>query len=133
MKRFLPVILLFIPASILAQQPPPMNMEEMEAMMKQMEKVTACLEGINKQDLHQMERETDKFMQEMQSLCSSGKRDVAQSKAIAFGQTMSDNKVIKEIHRCNNLVDASMKQFMPPDMFVEPIGDYSNSHVCDEF
>lgn len=133
MKRFIPMLVLFASVSTVAQQPPAMNMEQMQAMMQQMAKVTECLGRINKEDLHQMERETDRFKQEMQSLCGSGKRDTAQTKAIAFAEAMQGNKVIKEINRCNNLVDASMKQFMPPDMFVEPVGNYSNSHICDEF
>ena len=62
-------------------------------------------------------------------LCTEGKRDEAQKKAIAFGNKMKNDPNLKVMQKCTE----NMKDMMPnmPYMDLDEEEDYSESHVCD--
>lgn len=93
MKTILKLLLLIIPFSISAQQPPHMgmggqgmNQQDMQKMMAGMQKMQNCMLKIDKKEMQMMEKKSRAFSAEIQSLCAKGKRAEAEKKSQQFGK-----------------------------------------------
>ena len=127
MKITLKLLLLIIPFSISAQQPPhmgmgghEMNQQDMQKMMAGMQKMGACMQKIDKKKLKIIEQRAQTFSKKIQSLCAKGKRAEAEIKSQRFGKKMMNDPVIKEINKCSKMMIS-----MIPESAVEDI------HACE--
>ena len=127
MKTILKLLLLIIPFSISAQQPPHMgmggqgmNQQDMQKMMAGMQKMGACMQKIDKKKLEIMEQRAQAFSKKIQSLCAKGKRAEAEIKSQRFGKKMMNDPIIKEINKCSKMMIS-----MIPESAVEDI------HACE--
>lgn len=109
-----------------AEDIPSMSKQDMNNMMQQFMQVQQCMQNVDQAALHHVEQQTIQFTNEVKALCAAGKRDEAQSKAMAFGQSMKDKPVIKSIQKCGNLV----RELLPSIPMSENDMD-STLHVCD--
>jgi len=128
MKILATILFLLMPLVTFAQGYPSMNEQDMQKMMQQMQKMQTCMQSVDQEKLKEIEKQSKKFEVEIESLCSSGKRDKAQKKAISFGEKMMKAPEIKTMQKCSKMMIDAM-----PDMpFMDMDKDYSEHHVCDE-
>ena len=129
MKKLFVTVLLFLPVTAGAQD---MNQQNMQNMMAEMQKLGACMQSIDQQELEALGSNADRFEADMKVLCKDGKRDEAQEKAMVFSKKMMNSSAIKDLHKCTEKVSASVRGMMPNMNPDEMIKDYSNHHICDE-
>ncbi|MCG6930638.1 MAG: hypothetical protein LJE64_08795 [Desulfofustis sp.] len=130
MRTVLTFLLLVIPTSLMAANPPAMNQGNMQNMMQAMQQVQQCMEKIDQSKLEDLQAQSDAFKKEVDSLCTAGKRDEAQKRAMKFAQEAASNPVMKQMRECGELA----KGVMP---MMEGLGavdetQYENTHVCDQ-
>ena len=129
MKILLVSLIFFFPVIVNAQQP---SQQDMQNMMAQMQEMAACMQTIDQNELKGLEKEANKFEEELKGLCKSGKRDEANEKAIAFGKKTMESQALVTMRKCTEKMSESMKGMMP-NMDPETIAkDYSKGHVCDQ-
>ncbi|MEN8262107.1 MAG: hypothetical protein ABFR82_01430 [Nitrospirota bacterium] len=127
MKISASILLVLIPMVAAAQNYQGMNEEEMQKVMQQMQKMQACMQNVDQDKLKVLEQRSNQFGAEVKSLCTSGKRDEAQKKAISFGKEMAKDPSMQAMKKCGEL-SKGMMQKMP---FMDQDIDRSKHHVCD--
>ncbi len=127
MKITLKLLLLIIPFSISAQQPPHMgmggqeiNQQDMQKMMAGMQKMGACLQKIDKKKLQIMEQRAQDFSKKIQSLCAKGKLAQAERESQKITKKMMNDPIAKEVKKCSDMMIGMM-----PESAIEDI------HACE--
>ena len=128
MKKVLFCQFLLIPVVSLAQNYQGMNEADMQKMMQQMEKMQSCMEDVDTDRLKALEQKSRQMETEIKSLCADGKRDEAQKKALSFGKEISNDRTMKTIQKCGEM----MKDIMPEITFQGLDTDSKDRHVCDQ-
>ena len=123
MKAATIILLLFMPATVNAQNFPGMGQVD----MGKMEKMQACMEKIDQAKLKEIERRSQQIETEIKALCAGGKRDEAQEKAMAFGKEMAQDPTMQAMGKCGEL----MKGMMPTVPYADQGKGVSGHHVCD--
>lgn len=116
------IFLLLSPAFVCAGSYPEMNQE----YLQQMQQMGLCMANIDQVRLKEIEQSASRFQAETKSLCESGRRTEAQSKAIKFGREMSKDPTMQELKRCGSM----MQRMMPKIPFMDKSDDPSSHHVC---
>jgi len=128
MKKLIVTMLLF-PVVAVAQG---MNQQDMQNMMAQMQEMAACMQTVDQNEVKALEKNSKKFETEVKGLCSDGKRDEAQQRAIEFSKEVMSSQALTTMRKCTENMSTAMKGMMP-NMDPEEIAkDYSKRHVCDE-
>lgn len=127
MKKSVILLFLLIPTTAFAQSYRGMSEADMQKMMQQMEKMQSCVEQIDKNKLKALEQRSRKIEQEVKALCTDGKRDQAQKKAMAFGEEIVKDPTMKHIRKCG----AKMGSIMPKMAFTNEDKPSTSHHVCD--
>ena len=134
MKRYVLFLSLWIPALALAQNPQGINQQDMQKMMQQMQQqmqqVEDCMQKVDQSHLQKLEQRGREFEDEVRSLCAAGKRDQAQSKAIAFGQAMAKDPALLQMKKCTEMMQGMMQGMLPEMPDFEDYEDDS-THVCE--
>lgn len=118
------VLLLLLPIVAMAQSYQGMSEADMQNMMQEMQ---ACMQNVDQNKLKALEQRSNQFEAEMKSMCASGKRDEAQTKAIAFGMEIRNDPTIQAMRKCGEI----MKGMMPMMPIMKQDKDFSKHHVCD--
>lgn len=138
--RNLIYLLILFPVIVFAQEQPgmppnmPMNMEEMQRNMQQMDmgkmqEAMACMKNIDQSALEGLKKEGERMKAEVGALCKNGKRNEAQDKAMAYGKEMMSRPELMKMRECGKMMAGMM-----PKMPFEHIEEKNkNSHVCDNF
>jgi len=124
-------LLLILPVITCAQDYQNMNQQDMQNMMQQMQKMESCMRNVDQSELEKLENRSREFEAETKSLCASGKRDLAQSKAIAFAREISANSSVKEMQKCSRSMTDMMRGMMPKMDYADKYTEDSGRHVCD--
>jgi hypothetical protein len=127
MKKFFIYQFLLIPVVSLAQNYQGMNEADMQKMMQQMEKMQSCMEKVDTDRLKALEQKSRQMETEIKSLCANGKRDEAQKKALSFGKEISNDRTMKTIQKCGEM----MKDVMPEITFKGLDKESMDRHICD--
>ncbi len=105
----------------------------MQKMMQQMQEAQACMEKIDRSELEVLQNKSKQFEAEMKSLCTSGKRDKAQDKAMVYMKEIINNPAVKEARRCGEMMKGMMQGMAQNMPFMNDEKDYSSMHVCDSY
>ena len=138
--RNLIYLLVLFPIIVFAQEQPgmppnmPMNMEEMQRNMQQMDmgkmqEAMACMKNIDRSALEGLKEEGERMKAEVGALCKNGKRNEAQDKAMAYGKEMMSRPELMKMRECGKMM-AGMMPKMPFEHIEE---ENKNSHVCDNY
>ena len=130
MKIYIAVFLLMLPASLIAQTTGSMNQDNMQNMMQVMQQVQQCMASIDQSRMNELQVRSEKAKQEIDALCSQGKRDQAQKRAMAFGRQIASDPTIKQMQKCGEMAKGAIPMPDMVDTYDEK--DYANRHVCDE-
>ena len=119
-------LLVLLPVILIAGND--MSEEQMQKIMEQAQKIQACMEKIDQSALENIVIRGQAMEKEIRSLCLTGKRDIAQKKAIAYGREINSSREMKEMQKCSAIAGDMMNQI--PDM-QNMLKDDKNKHVCD--
>ncbi len=127
------ILLLLIPIVSVAQNIQGMNKGDMEKMMQQMQKLQSCMQDVDQAKLKALEKRSSELQAELESLCSKGKRDQAQKKAISFGKKMMSDPTMLTMKKCGEMMKDTMPAMasMPAMPNAGEDKDQSSRHVCD--
>jgi len=127
MKILASILLLLMPMVTVAQNYQGMNEGDMQKMMEQMQEMQSCMQNVDQAKLKVLEQRSYEIEAEVKSLCTSGKRDEAQKKAISFGKEVAKDPTMQAMRKCGEM----MKGMTPNMPFMDQDKDYSSHHVCD--
>ncbi|WP_321323964.1 hypothetical protein [Thiomicrorhabdus sp.] len=99
----------------------------MRDMIAQMNKMQECLMQVDENELLNYQSESNQLENELNTLCKQGKREEAQSKAVAFGKKITNSKAFKTIQSCTK--DMEKNQFMPSPPSFDELEKYN---ICDQ-
>lgn len=132
MKHSVIVLLALIltPLQAISQNYPDMSKMGINQMdIQKLQQMQSCMENIDQQQLQAIEQQQARFDTEIKSLCTSGKRDQAQQKAIAYAKQMMNNPVIKAMQKCGEMA----RDIMPDMPFTDMNEEMNEQHVCDAY
>jgi hypothetical protein len=124
------ILALLLPVLAIGQNYPGINVGDTQNMMLQMQKMQACMQGVDQSRLQAFEQQAKRVEAEVKSLCASGKRDEAQQKAVAFSQEFASDPDTSKMMECTKMMSSAMPE-MPFMDQADESGD-SVKHVCDQ-
>lgn len=127
MKWVVICVVLLMPVSVLAQNYPAMDQQQMQAMMGQMQEMQKCMQQVDQARMEELGQRADEMDAKVKALCAEGKRDEAQDVAMEFGEEMMADPDMTIMRKCSENAPAMM-QGMPQ---VEGPEELSQRHVCD--
>ena len=130
MRRSMAILSLLVAVAASAQNYQGMSERDMQNMMQQMQGAQTCMQGIDQSRMKAFEQRATTVEAEVKSLCASGKRDAAQTKAVAFAQEMAGDPDIQKMKQCSEMMSGMMPTMPYMNQPGEP--DASTGHVCDQ-
>ncbi|MGD8803718.1 MAG: hypothetical protein PVG12_11080 [Gammaproteobacteria bacterium] len=127
MKVMPTFLCLLMPTLVFAQKYPAMNEADMQQMMQQMGQMQSCMEKVDQAKLQALGERSQQMEAEIKSLCTSGKRDEAQQKAIAFGREIANDAAMKAMMKCTE----GMQSMMPEMPFKGLDEETADQQICD--
>lgn len=112
-----------------AQNPAGMSDADMEKMMQGMEPMHECMAKLDQAALEQFGKEGEQMNAEVKALCTEGKRDEAQAKALEYGKKIANDPTMKAMAECGKQMQSAMPQ-MQSSAAPTP-EELQNRHVCD--
>ena len=130
MKKQVAVLFIFILIALPGHaQQPSFNPEQMQQLMQQAQQMQDCMSRIDEQAMTALGQKSQAMEAEIKSLCQANKRSQAQSTAIKFGISMSQDENIKIVRECGE-----MAMGMLPKMdFPTNEKDLKGRHICDSY
>ncbi len=125
MKRLVVILLMMVSNVALAQQGVDMNQ-----MMEKMAEMQKCMAEIDQSKMQQYQREGEAFGRELKSLCSAGKRDQAQSRAMEYAMQIRNSSELQKVRQCMALMQGMPGMPQPQD-FATMVEEAKQKHVCD--
>jgi len=117
--------LLLVSSLCFAQDMTQMNQNQMQAMMQEMQNMQACMSKIDFSEFENLQTEATRIESELKKLCQEGKRDQAQSKAVAYAHKVMKMPALVQMQECSK--DSAMADLMKIN-----IDDFQTEHVCDD-
>lgn len=99
---------------------------DMQRMMQAMQSMQACMARVDMAAMERLGEEGRQVEKEVKSLCRDGKRDAAQSRAMAFGIKAAKDPAMQEMAKCS----AQAQGMMPPMPYAD-MADNDGRHICD--
>ncbi len=125
MKRLVLMLLMMVSNIAIAQQGVDMNQ-----MMEKMAEMQKCMAEIDQSKMQQYQREGEAFGRELKSLCSAGKRDQAQSRAMEYAMQIRNSSELQKVRQCMALMQGMPGMPQPQD-FATMVEEAKQKHVCD--
>ena len=107
------------------------NEADLQKMMEQAKNMQACTENIDKGQLKALETKGRQIQADVRALCKSDQRDKAQSTAIAFAMSMSDEPALKSMRKCMEMMPEMMSGIISKMPYEDLANNTSQKHICD--
>ena len=122
-------VFLLMPLWVNAQNLPELDQQQIQAMMQNAQQMQACMQNIDQTELKAFERQGQQLNTDIETLCSTGKREEAQAKAISFAEDFIKSNAMIEMKKCTE----TMHDIVPDltQMMQIQMDDFSEIHVCD--
>ena len=125
MKRLVLMLLMMVSNIAIAQQGVDMNQ-----MMEKMAEMQKCMAEIDQSKMQQYQREGEAIGRELKSLCSAGKLDQAQSRAMEYAMQIRNSSELQKVRQCMALMQGMPGMPQPQD-FATMVEEAKQKHVCD--
>ena len=126
------VVFTVVSMPLLAQNPQGMSEEQMQQMMQGMQGMADCFKKIDTSKLQAIAEEGKVVEKEIKQLCTDGKRDEAQQRAMTFGFKYVNSPEFEQIKECGTMAKGMMPDIPDYSVFVAKEGEKQASrHVCD--
>lgn len=103
---------------------------DMNQMMEKMAEMQKCMAEIDQSKMQQYQQEAEAFGRELKNLCSAGKRDQAQSRAMEYAMQIRDSSELQKVRQCMALMQGMPGMPQPQD-FATMVEEAKQKHVCD--
>lgn len=125
------VLILSIAVSAQGQN---MGEVDIQKMGQAMQEIMQCMSKIDQADLMALEEKSEQFDREMEELCSQGKRNKAQKKAVTYGKEIKKNPTLKQMMECGEINKKyGIPQGEDEASIMDSDFDFSKDHVCDDY
>lgn len=108
-----------------------MTEAQMQQMMQQGLKMQECLSQIDPSAMERLSELGQSLETEITALCNAGKREQAQSKAIAFAREMASDPSVNAMKKCGEGMVNMLPKIVAEPKDYEP-SDSSSRHICDD-
>lgn len=125
MKYLIAVISLIVSGAVFAQQGVDMNQ-----MMEKMAEMQKCMAQIDQSKMQQYQEESEAFGRELKNLCTAGKRDQAQNRAMDYALRIRNSTELQQVRQCMALMQGMPGMPQPRD-FASLVEETKQKHVCD--
>lgn len=98
-----------------------------ENMMLKIQKMQNCMATIDMSKIQQLEQSATKLREDVRDLCAAGDVELAQEKAMAFGNQVAASETVKQVARCAEI----MKGMIPELSIADFERDFSTINICD--
>lgn len=131
MKRLTTLTLLSLVAlAAHARDPGGMSEADMQTMMQGMQEMQACMERIDQTALEQLSRDGEQMNKDIKTLCTEGRRDAAQARAMEYGRKIAKDPAMQAMAECGKKMQGVIPQ-MQQSMAAPTAEELENRHVCD--
>ncbi len=130
MKTSITLFFLLLPTTLFAQNYGNMNKGDMQKMMQVMQQVQECMSNIDQTKLNELQARSEKAKQNIDALCTQGKRDKAQKQAISFGKKITSDPTVQQMRTCGKMAEGAVPMTGMVETYDEET--FANRHVCDE-
>ncbi len=113
-------------ATVVAAEQP--DAAAMQRMMEQAQAMQACLAKADQNAMTELRTRGEAMAAEMKAMCAAGKRDAAQTQALAYAREMADSPVVKSLAGCGDLVKSMLTL---PLASADAAEGKKVPHVCD--
>jgi len=130
MKSLLIASMTLLPAMVCAQNYGPAGMDkaQMQQMMQGAQAMQSCMKNIDEAEMQAFQNKAQAMDIEVKTLCASGKRDAAMSRAMAFGKETASSPLMQQMKKCGE----NMRHMMPKVATTGHNDDGSAPrHICD--
>lgn len=103
-----------------------LDAEQMSALLGQAQQLQGCVAELDQTALESIQNEGQAVKQEVDTLCAQGKRDDAQARALAFGQTVEASAEMQQFLACAEGLNSMLPALLPS---VAELA--SQGHICD--
>jgi hypothetical protein len=100
---------------------------KIQTMMEQAQIVQACMAKVDQTQLQSLQVAAESKGTEIDALCQAGKHSEAQAQALAYGQQIIKEPLVKEMQDCVGVMDLSLPLALWAQTASDPAAD---SHVC---
>lgn len=129
MKVVVIVLFLMVPVVATAQNQS-INGGDMGKMMQLVQEMQQCMEKVDQAELKELEKQSEKLGEELETLCKNGERKKAQKEAVAYGKKLMKNPALVQMKKCGEITKGLLPANSTPSF--EDEYDFSDRHVCDE-
>jgi hypothetical protein len=133
MKKWIVVSLMALPMAATAQDMGGLDLgnldaAKIQAMLEKAEIVQACMAKADQTQLQNLQVAAETKGTEIDALCQEGNRTEAQAQAVAYGQQLISEPLVKEMQDCVGIADLTL----PLALWAQTGNDSTaDSHVCN--
>jgi TolA-binding protein len=113
------------------QNMPALDAAQIQQMQARAQEMQACMENVDQAALEKLQQEGEAVGHEIKALCSAGKREQAQSRAMDYGRRIAGTPALAEMRKCGEMMQGMMAAMPMPNLPGQD-GNGGASHVCDE-
>lgn len=100
---------------------------KIQTMMEQAQIVQACMAKVDQTQLQNLQAAAETKGTEIDALCQEGKHAEAQAQAVAYGQQLIKDPLVREMQDCVGVMDLTLPLALWAQTGNDPAAD---SHVC---
>lgn len=132
MKKYIGLGLLALPMLAIGQETGGFDLGSLDAakiqtMMEQAQIVQTCMAKVDQTRLQSLQLDAESQGTEIDALCQEGKHSEAQAQAVAYGQQLIKDPLVKEMQDCVGVMDLTLPLALWAQTATDPAAD---SHVC---
>jgi len=119
--------------SVSAQGMPNIDFSKMDvgALQKAFVEFENCMQDVDVNDFKALQKQAESASNEIDDLCSAGKRDLAQSKAKALYKEVKGDKTLQMAIDCSDGLTDLMPNQGPQSPLNDKYENLGDSHICD--
>lgn len=127
MIKILGLTLLLIPAIAWSEvNMQNFDMQKMQAMMLEMQKMQICMAKVDQKKLESLGIEAQKMETEIKQLCAAGNKSQAQKKALGFMKKTKNNDAFVQLKKCTESLDVPMMKEQLKSLEID-----ESEQICD--
>jgi len=129
MKKVISFIILLMPVLVSAQDFSAMDPQKMQVMMQKAQQMQVCMQNIDQVKMHEFQQRAKQMGEDVEALCSAGKRVQAMSRAMTFSAEISSNAAMQQVKKCGEIMQGVVPDLL--GMAEAYQDDGSSQHICD--
>ncbi len=131
MKHYISLAILTVSSfAANAQNPAGLSQEEMQQMLQAAQAMQTCLQQIDPATMERLRSQSMQLSTDIKTLCTDGKRDAAQDKALAFAKQTAKDPAMQTLIECGRQMHGKYPQLQQL-AYADIERELADRHVCD--